>query len=76
LKYAKAKKVAITFDTIGDELIMTYEDDGQGFDVTKQNDGLGMGNIKTRIRLLEGDINWDSTPNTGVTVLTKFPNYD
>ena len=76
LKYAKAKKVDITFDTIGDELIMTYQDDGVGFDTNKLSEGLGLGNIKTRIRLLDGDINWDSTPSEGVTVLSKFPNYD
>ncbi len=76
LKYAKAKKVDITFDTIGDELIMSYQDDGQGFDTKKLSEGLGLGNVKTRIRLLDGDINWDSDLGKGVKVLSKFPNYD
>jgi len=76
LKYAKAETVTIDFTTTEDQITMTYKDDGVGFDANKQSSGLGLSNIKTRVKLLKGEIEIHSTPKNGVLITSKFPNYD
>lgn len=49
MKYANASEVRIRFEKIEGEMIMTLEDDGDGFDLEKHKfSGNGLGNMKKR----------------------------
>ncbi len=76
LKYANASKVKIVFTEIGEQIEMIYTDNGVGFDPSKHSEGLGLGNVNTRIRLLDGTIDWSSEKGDGVKITSKFPNHD
>lgn len=63
VKYAIATQVDVQFVRHDDELVVTIEDNGQGFDVSKleQSNGNGWKNIRSRLNLIKGEINIDSS---------------
>lgn len=76
LKYAKAKNVNIRFwAEEGNIINLDYSDDGIGFDVHNTKTGLGMNNILTRAKLLDGNATFTSTPEVkGMLFNIKFLN--
>ena len=73
IKYARAQNITITFENIDDFIIMTYRDDGMGFDAEKTSDGLGLFNIKTRSELLGGEVIFKNEANQpGCICIVKF----
>lgn len=78
LKYADAKHINIVFKTEDNNLIsMNYSDDGKGFDTQKASHGLGIGNILTRAKLLNGLVEFKSIPAIkGMLFTIKFHNND
>ena len=54
---------------------MEISDDGIGFDLSKMNLALGHGlaNMRTRARKMGGDIEINSEPGKGTSVLTWIP---
>lgn len=76
MKYANATRLVVDLVADEDEIRITIEDDGQGFDSTtlQQGSGNGWKNIQSRLGLLKGMINIDSSPNRqGTTLLLQFP---
>ncbi len=73
LKHAEAKKVDVHLSLIDDELSLLFEDDGQGFDVGKNTDGIGFKNVKNRIKELSGSFHIDSAGNRGTIVSLEIP---
>lgn len=74
LKYAKAKQAFITFEKKSDDTFeITYRDDGVGYETDQPVYGLGISNIKTRVALLNGNVNFYSRPNEGTLVTIKIP---
>ncbi|MGK4568072.1 tetratricopeptide repeat-containing sensor histidine kinase [Flavobacterium sp. 3HN19-14] len=65
LKYAQAKQVSIELLKRDGQLILMYEDDGIGFDVTALQRGNGLNNIETRVKAINGTVEFDSMPNAG-----------
>lgn len=63
LKYGNASSVNIQFTTDENELTLTIEDNGPGFDKNqlKLSKGNGWKNINSRARLLKGTVEVDST---------------
>jgi len=77
LKYSEAKSLILKFEEIdGKKLLISYEDDGKGFDMNTVKEGLGTSNIKTRVQLLKGEMTLNSSPGNGMNALIKIPNYD
>jgi two-component system NarL family sensor kinase len=73
IKYARAQYININFEKTVDHIIMTYQDDGIGFDAEKSSEGLGLYNIKTRSELLGGDVTFkNSEEQTGSICIVKF----
>lgn len=74
LRHGKATNIAITFVEDHDVVNCKYTDNGCGFDSTneKNQHGLGMKNILSRISVLKGVINIESTVGQGVQVVFKF----
>lgn len=66
-KHSQARKVEISCTLHKDELIIIIEDDGTGFD-PDNSPGIGIKNIKERIRELNGIVSIDSNKNKGTSV--------
>lgn len=75
IRHSEATNVQIQLIRNENELTMMIEDDGKGFDTTKMADfkGIGLKNIISRIDFLNGKVNFDSSPNSGTTVIVEIP---
>lgn len=73
LKHSMAENVSITIGVNDDKYILIIEDDGIGFDLKNSRDGLGMGNMQTRVELLKGELEVRSEPGKGCAVIVKLP---
>ena len=71
LKYASASRIEIQLVGHEDEITVTVEDDGKGFDVADLEKGAGHGwrNIQSRLNLIKGTMNLDSRPGRKGTML-------
>ncbi|MDF0705898.1 tetratricopeptide repeat-containing sensor histidine kinase [Flagellimonas okinawensis] len=73
-KHAKAKSIFIQLYAHNDQVFLTVEDDGVGFDLyeSKNKKGLGLKNIESRVAYLNGEIDWDSKQGKGTTININF----
>lgn len=71
LKHASASRISIKITWVGDELNMTYFDDGIGFDAQKllssKIKGLGLSNIISRMKSINGTCSFISSPGKNFT---------
>ncbi len=71
-KHAQAKNIKISFDYVDDTINLTILDDGIGFKATKVKKGIGLKNITSRVRQMNGVVDFISNneeiPGTKVTV--------
>lgn len=72
LKYAEASHITIQLTRDTEELTLTIEDDGNGFDVQDfyQGKGNGWRNIQTRLNLIKAEFDLDTTPGRKGTLMT------
>ena len=73
LKHAHARNVAVTLTRRQDELSLTVEDDGVGFDVGRHGTGWGLRGMAERARGAGGLLQIESAPDSGTTVLVRLP---
>ncbi|UII30443.1 sensor histidine kinase [Fulvivirga ulvae] len=73
IKHAKADQVDIQLTKLNESLNLMVEDNGVGFDTTATSEGIGLNNINSRVKLLEGEINIDTTINRGTIVDITIP---
>jgi len=75
LKHADAHNLDIAVICEKERLSVSIEDDGKGFDTqdTDSSAGIGMENIRKRIRYLDGTVEWDSAPGKGTLVAISIP---
>lgn len=76
LKHANASviKLHLLFET--GKLIVTYTDNGRGFDTYKTNQnssGFGFRNMESRINLVNGNFSYDSEPGKGCRFVITVP---
>lgn len=78
VKHAEASVIEVNMDCRKDKLLITVSDNGKGF-VQSANTlaccdkGLGLGNMKKRIAIIQGNILIDSIPGKGTNVLIEVP---
>ncbi|WP_418501790.1 tetratricopeptide repeat-containing sensor histidine kinase [Flagellimonas sp.] len=75
IKYAKAQKVALSFSLEKDILSVCLNDDGVGFNTKKQQKGIGMKNIRSRIQKLHGTFSVQSETGKGTTLCFTIPTH-
>ena len=79
IKHAKAKEILVYCNNLEEFLNITIEDDGIGFDESKQTKGIGLINIEKRVNYLNAKMEIESS-NQGTTILISIPlktnNYD
>lgn len=74
LKHASAQNVVISILAEKESMACTYFDDGIGFDTSKQCDkGMGLVNIRSRVKSLNGQISIASEISKGVSIKLTFP---
>jgi len=72
-KHAMAKVVTIVLEQ-GENLISLYIiDDGVGYNKFKQNEGIGLKNIKSRVETIGGILNVESKNNQGTKIHVAIP---
>ncbi|MEZ0487377.1 sensor histidine kinase [Fibrella aquatica] len=73
LKHANATHIDITCYYREDRIHLTYADNGQGFNYERVRQGLGIGNIESRVLMLKGSIQWQSEDDKGTSVVILIP---
>jgi signal transduction histidine kinase len=73
LKHAKASRVDIQLFHHDDELVMTIEDDGLGFDPQTTERGAGLRNMRLRAEKAGGELEVSSAPGRGTSVMVSVP---
>jgi signal transduction histidine kinase len=70
VKHAQADQILLQLIRHDGTLTIILEDNGKGFDLQKarQQKGLGLSNIESRVKFLRGHIEWDSVPGEGTVV--------
>ena len=74
IKHAGCKEISIQLFYRDKSIVFSYEDDGKGFDLREiKSAGYGLKNIETRVSLLQGKVNWDTSPGNGINVTIEIP---
>jgi signal transduction histidine kinase/ligand-binding sensor domain-containing protein len=73
IKHSEAKHVWLNMECSKHLLILTYKDDGKGFDTSKANEGNGLLNIRNRVTLLKGNITLNSAASQGTRLTIVIP---
>lgn len=77
IKYAQAKRISVQLVQQKDNIVLTVEDDGIGFDPIQLEEmvkhGIGLSNIHTRVNSLGGTFIIDSQLKEGVFATVEIP---
>jgi signal transduction histidine kinase len=73
LKHAHAKNADIQLFKHDNQLVITIEDDGRGFDEQNQQVGIGLANMRARAESLDGTMEVSSKPGQGTSILLTIP---
>jgi two-component system sensor histidine kinase UhpB len=73
LKYANATKLEICLEVMADAVKLKIADNGKGFDPGKVKGGIGLENIKRRVRLYNGKFQLRAAPGNGCEIMALLP---
>jgi two-component system NarL family sensor kinase len=73
VKHAHAKTLMIQVVRSEEQLTLTVEDDGRGFEEDKLENGLGLQSIRSRVTYLNGSLDILSEYDVGTTVTVQIP---
>lgn len=73
VKHSNASEAIVQFSEENNILNIIIEDNGKGFDITKNTTGTGLINIEKRVEKLNGQLAIDSTLNNGTTIILNIP---
>jgi signal transduction histidine kinase len=72
LKHAGCRNITVQLTAFDNIIQLMMEDDGHGFDVTREYHGMGLKNIRSRVNSLSGSIHIDSSQG-GTTFIIEIP---
>lgn len=73
IKHSKASILDVTLDYQADQLLITAQDNGVGFDLQQSKDnGSGLINMKSRAHLIGASFSIIASPNRGVQLLLSY----
>jgi two-component system, NarL family, sensor kinase len=74
MKHAQAKSAIVQVTKVNDQLTVTVEDDGKGFDTSllSESNGMGWTNIRNRVEFLKGKLSVTSKVGEGTSVLVEL----
>ncbi|EOR96159.1 Sensory box histidine kinase [Arcticibacter svalbardensis MN12-7] len=74
IKHANATKASLRVGVSRREIRIRVEDNGNGFNVSKSNEGsIGIRSIKSKLYLLKGKLEISSKPDTGTVIDIQLP---
>ena len=73
LKHARASDVCITLLQSTRSIRLSITDNGVGFDTGKNQNGIGLANIKSRAAIYNGAAIFTSQPGKGCVLKVEFP---
>jgi signal transduction histidine kinase len=73
LKHASATSVGVLARLVNDQVQITVNDDGRGFDPDAVGEGRGLLGMRERIELLGGEIEVRSSPGGGTEIAARVP---
>ena len=76
IKHSHANTVSVDLNKEEDHYLLEYFDDGIGFDeaLWETSPGMGLKNITSRVKALNGELHFDSTPQNEIYITIKFYN--
>lgn len=72
VRHAQAKSIRITLSLNAEHLVLTIQDDGQGFR-PERDKGLGLLGMEERVAHLQGDFHIQSQPGQGTSIHVELP---
>lgn len=72
IKHAHASFISINLISNGEQLILTYQDNGLGFDILKIKNGAGLKNMQSRTDFIKGNIEIKSKRAEGMSAEIKI----
>lgn len=72
-KYADANKIQLELKIDQQKFLMSYQDDGKGFDTKKIKKGVGLDSMRSRIKFHKGEISIQTAPGKGVKINIQMP---
>ena len=76
IKHAQAEHVEIQLTKLNGSLNLMIEDNGVGFEPSSTSRGIGLNNIHSRVRILEGEVHIDTSIGRGTIVDITIPVID
>jgi signal transduction histidine kinase len=78
MKHASAKNAIVQINKTSDQISVTVEDNGKGFDtsILKRSNGIGWNNIQNRVDFLKGKLDIKSEFGKGTSVYIEISNND
>ena len=73
IKHAKATKLEVTLSFTAENLIITAQDFGVGFDKETIENGSGLYNMKSRAKLIQTGFSLTSEKDEGVSLILTYP---
>lgn len=73
IKHARAKNVNLFLNRENNGVLIKIEDDGYGFDTSKSKTGIGLKNIQSRVKRLDGKFIISSELNKGTVLNIQIP---
>lgn len=72
IKHAKATELKLDLEYKNKTLIIKVEDNGKGFDIDREHQGMGLKNIKKRAEIVGGTIKHQSRKGKGTSLEIKY----
>ena len=72
IKHSEATEALVQLHQDNGKLTITVEDNGKGFSNEQVNEGIGISNIKSRLSLLKGSFDINSSASNGTSVFIEL----
>lgn len=80
LKHAESSLIEIDLRIISEKLQIKFTDNGKGFDLANalanNKEGLGLGNVLSRLSVIDGEYAFETKRNSGIEYLITIPQKD
>jgi two-component system, NarL family, sensor kinase len=73
IKHAQCSRLSVFINSFADHVNILAEDNGTGFDSSRQQEGIGLQNIRERIEQLQTNLIIDSSPGNGTIIQFNIP---
>lgn len=72
IKHSHATEVLVQLRKMNNHILLVVEDNGKGMSDQKTK-GIGISNLQSRVQLLDGNLQYESSENEGTTAIIRVP---